>query len=213
MPVPVDEEIERVVEVVRALARRGLTVSIDTRNAATMAAALQAGARMVNDVSALRHDPDALEVVAQAGCDIVLMHSLGDPQTMQLDPRYRRACLDVYDHLALRIAACVSSGIPRERIAVDPGIGFGKHAAHSLDVLQHLSLLRGLGCPVLVGVSRKSFIAHEAGVADLPPAERLPGSLAAALAAVQRGASVLRVHDVPETVQALRVVAAVTSAA
>jgi dihydropteroate synthase len=212
LPVPVEEEIRRVVGVVKALAGRGLTVSIDTRNAATMAAALAAGARIVNDVTALRHDPDALRVVADAGCPVVLMHSQGEPQTMQVDPRYRRACLDVFDHLAERVAACLEAGIARERIILDPGLGFGKLAAHSLDVLQHLALLRTLGCPVLLGASRKSMIAKLSGQKDLPPAERLPGSLALAQAGVARGASIVRVHDVAETRQALALAGAVDTA-
>jgi dihydropteroate synthase len=212
-PVPVEEEIERVVGVVRALAVRGLAVSIDSRNARTMAAALDAGARIVNDVTALRHDPDSLAVVAQAGCQVVLMHSQGDPRTMQLDPRYGRACLDVFDHLEARVQTCEAAGIPRERIVLDPGVGFGKRALHSLDVLQHLSMLRTLGCEVLVGVSRKSFIAHVAGQKDLAPVDRLPGSLAAALAGVERGASIVRVHDVAQTRQALAMARAIGFAA
>jgi dihydropteroate synthase len=212
-PVPVDEEIERVVGVVRALAGHGLAVSIDSRNARTMAAALEAGARIVNDVTALRHDPDSLAVVAQAGCQVVLMHSQGDPRTMQVDPRYQRACLDVFDHLEARVQACEAAGIPRERIVLDPGVGFGKRAVHSLDVLQHLPMLRTLGCEVLVGVSRKSFIAHVAGQKDLAPVDRLPGSLAAALAGVERGASIVRVHDVAQTRQALAMARAIDFAA
>ncbi|WP_051329024.1 dihydropteroate synthase [Geminicoccus roseus] len=212
-PVPPAEEIERIVEVVRALSGHGCTVSVDTRNASTMAAALDAGATIVNDVTALRHDPAAMAVVAEGGCPVVLMHSQGEPRTMQADPRYQRACLDVFDHLEERIAACAAHGIGTERIILDPGIGFGKRAGHSLDVLQHLAMLRTLGCDLLVGVSRKSLIAHVAGDRNLAPTERVPGSLAAALAGVGRGASIIRVHDVAETRQALALARAVDVAA
>jgi dihydropteroate synthase len=212
LPVTPDEEIGRVVEVIRALAGAGHIVSVDTRHAATMRAALDVGATIVNDVTALRHDPAALGLVAEAGCDVVLMHSQGEPRTMQVDPHYTRACLDVFDHLEERVTACELAGIPRERITLDPGLGFGKRAAHSLDVLQHLALLRTLGCPILLGASRKSMIAHVVGDDRLPSEARLPGSLAAALAGLARGASVVRVHDVAETRQALMVARAIDRA-
>lgn len=211
LAVTAQDEIARIVGVVRGLAAQGLTVSVDTRNARTMAAALEAGARIVNDVTALRHDPEAMRVVAAAGCPVVLMHSQGDPRTMQLDPRYRRACLDVFDHLEERVAACEAAGISRDRITLDPGLGFGKRAQHSLDVLQHLALLRTLGCEILVGASRKSMIAHVMADKELAPSARVPGSLALALAGVQRGASIARVHDVAETRQALALFQAVDS--
>lgn len=211
-PVPVGEEIRRIEPVVAALAARGLTVSIDTRNAATMQAALAAGAAIANDVTALRHDSDALGVVAAAGCQVVLMHSRGDPLTMQRDPRYERACLDVFDHLAERIAACEAVGIPRERIILDPGIGFAKTLAHNLDILAHLALYRTLGCEVLLGVSRKMFVARIMGDGPLPASERVPGSIAAALAGAAQGATILRVHDVAATRQALAVQAAIGAA-
>jgi dihydropteroate synthase len=211
--VPPEEEMKRVVGVIAALASAGHRVSVDTRNAATMAAALDAGAQIINDVTALRHDPAALGLAANAGCTVVLMHSQGDPRTMQVDPRYERACLDVYDHLEERVLACELAGIPRERIVLDPGVGFGKRAVHSLDVLQHLAMLRALGCAVLIGASRKSLIAYVAGDKTLATADRLPGSIAAAIAGVQRGASMVRVHDVAETRQALAMMTAVDSAA
>jgi dihydropteroate synthase len=211
-PVAPAEEIKRISGVVRALAAAGHIVSVDTRNARTMRAALDAGATIINDVSALRHDPRALATVADAKCEVILMHSQGEPSTMHVDPQYERCCLDVFDHLEERIAACELAGIPRQRIMVDPGLGFGKRAAHSLDVLQHLCILRTLGCPVLVGASRKSMIAHIIGDHALPPEARLPGSLAAVLAALARGASIVRVHDVAETRQALMVARAIDRA-
>jgi dihydropteroate synthase len=202
VPVPEDEEIRRVVPVVRALAGDGILVSIDSRKAAVMRAAIEAGARMINDVSALRHDPKSLGVAATSGLSIVLMHSLGDPQTMQQDPRYERAALDVYDSLEGRIEACLAGGIARERLLIDPGIGFGKTLAHNLDLLHNLFLFRGLGLPVVLGTSRKSFIGRIAGD---PAAERGPGSIASALFGVLHGASIVRVHDVAAMHQALRI--------
>jgi dihydropteroate synthase len=211
-PVPPEIEIGRVLPVVAALAARGLVVSIDTRHAATMRAALAAGARIVNDVSALTHDPQSLEVVAEAGCDVVLMHAQGDPRTMQLDPRYDDAPLDVYDFLEARVRACFDAGIARERIMVDPGIGFGKTLEHNLQILRALAMYRGLGCRVLLGASRKSFIAKAVGAPGLAPDARLPGSIAAALAGFRAGIDVIRCHDVAETLQALRVADAIEAA-
>ncbi|HEX2528098.1 MAG TPA: dihydropteroate synthase [Geminicoccus sp.] len=211
-PVSPDEEVGRIVDVVRSLSVAGHIVSVDTRHAKTMKAALDAGATIVNDVTALRHDPLALALVAEAGCEVILMHSQGEPRTMQVDPHYDRACLDVFDHLEERVLACELAGIKRERITLDPGLGFAKRAVHSLDVLQHLSLFRTLGCPVLIGASRKSMIAHVVGDDALRPDARLPGSLAAALGGLARGASVVRVHDVTETRQALMVARAIDRA-
>jgi dihydropteroate synthase len=199
-PVDPAEEIRRVVPVVRALADRGATVSIDTRRAMVMTAAIAAGARVVNDVTALAGDPQSLGVVADAGVPVVLMHMQGEPQTMQADPRYVEAPLDIYDFFVGRLAACAGAGILPERIAIDPGIGFGKTVAHNLEVLDGLALFHGLGVPLLLGVSRKSFIGRLAGGA--PAKQRLPGSLAAGLAGLDRGVQILRVHDVAETVQA-----------
>ncbi len=210
-PVTEAEELRRVVPVVRALADQGARVSIDTRHPAVMAEALGAGAAIVNDVTALTGHPDSLALVAEAGVPVVLMHMQGEPQTMQASPRYDHAALDVFDYLAARVAACEEAGVARARIAVDPGIGFGKTLAHNLEILSHLSMFHGLGCPILLGVSRKSFIAKLAG--DLAPKERLPGSLAAALAGVKQGVQLLRVHDVAETAQALAVWRAVENAA
>jgi len=209
-PVSSEMEIARVLPVVRGLAAEGLVVSIDTRRAAVMRAALDAGARIVNDITALGGDAGSLAVVAGSGAPVVLMHMRGEPGTMQDDPRYVDAALDVFDSLQDRVAACERAGIPRGRIAVDPGIGFGKTLEHNLRILGLLGLYLGLGCPLLLGVSRKSFIGRlDRGAA---PDARLPGSLAAALAGVAAGAHILRVHDVAETRQALAVWRAIAEA-
>ena len=196
------EERARVLPVIRGLAAAGLRVSIDTRHAVTMAAALDAGAAIVNDVTALSHDPEAAALVAARGCPVVLMHMRGDFATMYERAVYADVAREVRDELAARIAACERAGIPRSNIAIDPGIGFAKTAEHSVAMLRGLDALRDLRCPIVVGVSRKSFIG---AMVDEPDAgRRLPGSLAAALFTLARGASILRVHDVAETVQALR---------
>ncbi|MGF1550198.1 MAG: dihydropteroate synthase [Sphingomonadaceae bacterium] len=203
-PVWEGDEIARVGPVVERLAAAGHAVSIDSRKAAVMEAALAAGAALVNDVSALTWDDRAAETVASAGVPVVLMHHRGTPETMQQAPRYDRpVALAVHDWLEERIEAAMAAGIDRERIIVDPGIGFGKTLAHNLALLNNLSLFHGLGCPLMLGASRKRMIgalSHEASVD-----ERLPGSLALALKGAGQGAQLLRVHDVPETVQALRV--------
>lgn len=205
--VPVPDEIARTAPVIAALA--GVApISIDTRKAPVAAAALQAGAGVVNDVSALLHDPAMAGVVAMAGAPVCLMHAQGTPQTMQADPRYDDVLLDVYDHLAARVAAAEAAGIPRDRILVDPGIGFGKTQAHNLALLARLSLFHALGCPILLGVSRKRFIGSIGQAAE--PKARMPGSVAVALAGVAQGAQVVRVHDVAETRQALALWQAVT---
>jgi dihydropteroate synthase len=202
-PVPVAEELRRVVPVVRGLAGKGAIVSIDTRHAAVMRAAIEAGARIVNDVTALAGDPDSMATVADSDVSVVLMHMQGEPKTMQRDPHYDDVVGEVRDYLAARIVACEAAGIARQRIAIDPGIGFGKTLAHNLALLNRLDALMSLGCPVLIGVSRKSFIAKASG--DAPAKQRLGGSLAAALAAVERGARIVRAHDVADTIQALKI--------
>jgi dihydropteroate synthase len=199
-PVAAEEEMRRVLPVVRALAGEGLLVSIDTRHAAVMRAALAAGARVVNDVTALTGDPESLAVAAESGAALVLMHMAGDPRTMQRDPRYADVALDVLDFLQRRIAACEAAGIARERIVVDPGIGFGKRDRHNFALLARLALFHATGCAVVLGASRKSFIGRLCGGG---PGERLGGSLAAALWAVGQGVQILRVHDVAETRQAI----------
>jgi dihydropteroate synthase len=202
-PVWEGDEIARVVPAIGRLAAAGVAVSIDTRKAAVMEAALAAGAGMVNDVSALGHDPASLAAMARATCPIVLMHHQGTPETMQKDPRYRDALLDVYDWLEARIEAAVAAGIDRARLLVDPGVGFGKALRHNLQVLNGLSMLHGLGLPIVLGASRKRTIGALTG--EAPVEQRLGGSLALALAGAAQGVQLLRVHDVFETVQALRV--------
>ncbi len=201
-PVAPDDEQRRVIPVVRALAEKGLCVSIDTRHAATMGAAIATGARIVNDVTALA-DPAALKTVAPTAVSVILMHMQGDPRTMQKDPTYVWAPGDVFDMLAGRLKACQGAGIAADRIAVDPGIGFGKTETHSAQILTHLALYHGLGCAVVVGASRKRLIA---AFSQGEPAEaRLPGSLSIALTAAEQGVQIVRVHDVKETRQALAV--------
>ncbi len=202
-PVPVDEERARVMPVVTALADDGIPVSIDTRRAAVMAEAIATGARVVNDVSALTSDPDALKVVAASDAGVILMHMQGAPETMQTAPRYDDVVLDVYDALADRVAVCEAAGIARSRICVDPGIGFGKTPAHNMALISSLAIFHGLGCAVAIGVSRKSFIDAFAGTSH--PKDRLAGSLAAMLVALGQGAHMVRVHDVAETVQAVAI--------
>jgi dihydropteroate synthase len=201
--VAIDEELARVVPVVEALAGAGVRLSIDTRHAAVMAAALDSGAAAVNDVTALAGDPESLATVAGRRCPAVLMHMLGEPQTMQENPVYAHAPTDVFRFLAGRVAACEAAGLPRGLLAVDPGIGFGKTVAHNLELLDHLALFHGLGCAVLLGVSRKSFIGRLSR--GEPAKSRMPGSIAAALAGLARGAQILRVHDVAEIRQAVAV--------
>jgi dihydropteroate synthase len=203
-PIGVDEELRRVIPVIAELARQvRVPISVDTRNAEVMRRAADVGGRMINDVAALGYDPDALRVAAELGLPVVLMHAQGDPRTMQLDPRYDDVVLDVYDWLEARIGACEAAGIARERIVVDPGIGFGKTLDHNLALLASLSIYHALGCPILVGASRKSFIGRLSGGA--PAGRRMPGSVAAALLGVAQGAHILRVHDVAATRQALAV--------
>jgi dihydropteroate synthase len=208
---PPAEEQARVLPVVRALAAAGVCVSIDTRNAATMAAALDAGAIIVNDVSALTYDPAAAPLVAARGCPVVLMHMRGDPATMNARAVYDDIAREVAAELAVCIAAAEQAGIGPEAIAIDPGIGFAKLAPHSLEMLRRLPELAALGRPILVGVSRKSFIGR---VGDEPdPQRRFPGSIAAGLFALSRGADILRVHDVAKTAQAIKLWTALTSRA
>lgn len=203
-PVFEGDEEQRVMAIVGPLAASGAAVSIDTRKAVIARLALGDGAGMVNDVSALTFDPRMAGIVAKAGCPVVLMHHQGDPQTMQTDPRYDGpVALAVYDWLAERIATAEAAGIMRERILVDPGIGFGKSVQHNLALINTLGLLHGLGCAVMVGASRKRTIGALSNEAAVD--RRLGGSLALALKAVEQGAQLVRVHDVFETVQALRV--------
>ena len=202
--VPAEEELRRVIPVIEGLrARTEARISIDTRKAEVMRQAAAAGADILNDVSALTHDADALSVAAETGLPVILMHAQGDPRTMNDNPQYSDVVLDVFDYLEGRIAACEAAGIPRAKIVADAGIGFGKHLHHNVAVLSALSLYHALGVPVLLGASRKKLIDH---ISDVPnPRDRVPGSIAAALAGVAQGMQIIRVHDVAATRQALDV--------
>jgi dihydropteroate synthase len=198
--VPVEDEIARVKNVIARLSTDHL-VSIDTRKAQVMSAALSAGARIVNDVSALGFDSASAGVVAAAKAPVILMHAQGEPKTMQLNPRYTDVVLDVYDGLAERVERAVAAGISRHNICVDPGIGFGKSFRQNLDLMAGLSLFHGLGVPVLAGLSRKGFVGAVTG--EKLAQDRVHGSVGGALQAAMQGVHVLRVHDVKATVQAL----------
>jgi dihydropteroate synthase len=199
--VSAEEELDRVGPVVEALAEGEAPVSIDTSKRAVAAAALDAGAEIVNDVTALRGDPELAALCAERGCGVVLMHMLGEPRTMQDDPRYVDVVDDVRAFLAERIESAVSEGIAEERIWVDPGIGFGKTVEHNLELLRRLGELRDLGRPIVVGTSRKSFIGKLTG-AEVD--DRLGGTVASSVLAHANGAEVLRVHDVGPVREALR---------
>lgn len=202
-PVSPAQEIARVAPVIRALAAAGVAVSVDTRNAATMAAALDAGARIVNDISGLRHDPAALALVAARRCPVILMHMRGSPATMNEEAQYADIVAEVTAELAGIRDAALAAGIARAAIALDPGFGFAKLGMQNVTLMHTLDRFRALGHPLLVGVSRKRFIGELAGEPDA--ARRDPGSIAAALFSARHGAAILRVHDVRGTVQALRV--------
>ena len=198
-----DEEISRVVPVIRELASKGHVVSIDTRHAGVMEAAIEAGAAIINDVTGLEGDERSMEVAAASGKPVMLMHMQGEPGTMQAAPKYDCAVLDIYDYLLDRIESCERAGISRDRICIDPGIGFGKTLSHNLELLSRLAIFHGLGCPILLGTSRKSFIGKIDPKAD--PKQRLGGSIASAVNGWRHGVQMIRVHDVPETVQAISV--------
>jgi dihydropteroate synthase len=204
-----EEELARVLPIVEALARDGALVSVDTMKPGVMRAAIDAGASMVNDVRALQAE-GALEVVAASGVAVCLMHMRGEPRSMQEAPRYDDVVAEVREFLAARAVACEAAGIEREGIALDPGFGFGKTVAHNLQLLASLSLIAALGYPVVAGLSRKSTLGALTGRG---PEERTAASIAATLAAVERSASIVRVHDVRETVDALKVWGAIGEAA
>jgi len=212
-PVGEDEEAARTLPLIAALrARWAGPISIDTMKPAVARAAVAAGATMWNDVSALSHAPDSLSVAAELGCQVVLMHMKGAPKTMQDDPRYDDVVAEVTAHLAARAAAAVAAGVARDRIWLDPGLGFAKTTAHNLTLTARLEALVALGFPILYAASRKRMIQGVDATA-LDAADRLGGSLALALEAARRGARMVRVHDVRETVQALQLQAAVEGAA
>jgi dihydropteroate synthase len=206
-PVSVEDELSRVLPVIEALADAGVPLSIDTVKPDVMRRAIAAGASIVNDIAALQ-EPGALEAVAATNAGVVLMHMQGTPQTMQAEPQYTNVVAEVAEFLAARIAATRAAGIGLERIAVDPGFGFGKLLVHNLTLLRDLGHLLELGCPLLIGLSKKSMFK---GMGNLPAAERKAASIAGALLAVQNGAAILRVHDVAATREALAVWAAVNS--
>ena len=204
--VSIEEEQNRILPVIKGIKDQApdAVISVDTRNADTMKRAIGAGADIINDVSALTHDKEALDVVASAeNVSVMLMHMQGTPETMQDKPTYDNVVDEVYAYLEGRIEVCESAGIERDRIAVDPGIGFGKSLEDNLELLKNLDKFHGLGCAVLLGASRKSFI--EKIVPDTPTDERLAGSIAAAIQGLEEGVQIFRVHDVKETKQAFAV--------
>ena len=213
-PVVEDQEIARVVPLIRAIrAESGVAISIDTMKPVVARAAVAAGATIWNDVTALRHAPQSLAMAAALGCDVVLMHMQGEPGTMQAEPRYDEVVAEVVDFLATRAEAAMASGVLRERIWLDPGVGFGKHMIdHNLPLLAGLDRIVALGFPVLLGASRKQFISALDG-GNRPANQRLGGSIAAALAGAAAGVAAVRVHDVRETAQALKVWSAIGRAA
>lgn len=208
--VPVEAEISRVEPVIAAIRNElDVPISIDTRKAEVARAAVGAGACLVNDVSGFTFDPALAPYCVEAGLPICIMHAQGGPETMQNNPRYDDVLLDVYDFLAAQVAMLTEAGIPRNQIIVDPGIGFGKNITHNLALLNRISLFHALGCPILLGASRKGFIRVIAKADD--PHARAPGSVAVALAGWAQGVQISRVHDVEETRQALDLARAVTT--
>ncbi len=211
-PVPADVEIARLVPLIEAIrAESDIVISVDTMKPRVARAAMAAGATIWNDVTALRHEAASLETAAELGCEVVLMHMQGEPRTMQHEPYYDDVVAEVRDFLAARAEAAMAAGVARERIWLDPGVGFGKHMLrHNLPLMAGLGQIVALGFPVLLGASRKSFIGALSGGA--PPDRRVGGSIAAAIAGAEAGVAAVRVHDVAETVQALAVWAAIRQA-
>jgi dihydropteroate synthase len=206
-PVSVEEEIRRVVPVVERLSKQmAVPISIDTTKSEVAQRAIEAGASIINDVSGFMRDPRMLSVAANGKSGLVIMHTKGTPQTMQRHPRYHDLIGEIHRFLSERIDAAVSHRIPRNRIVVDPGIGFGKTANHNLKILHRLGDFSDLGVPLLVGPSRKSFIGR---ILDLPPSERLEGTAAAAAIAVFQGARIIRIHDIKPLVRVVRVAEAI----
>jgi len=201
-PVSVQAEIDRVLPIIESLVGQGAVISTDTRRVDVMRAALAAGASIVNDVTALS-EPGAIEMVLDAGASAILMHMQGSPQTMQADPYYHHAPYEVASYLAKRVEDCEQLGLLRDRIAIDPGIGFGKSDAHNFAILNTLGMLHGIRTPIVLGVSRKSFIGRTVGASSTD--DRLPGTIAATLHAVDQNVQIHRVHDVTEIKQALRI--------
>jgi dihydropteroate synthase len=208
--VGLEEELRRVIPVIEEVKKRlPVPLSIDTYKAQVASRAIDAGAEAVNDISGLRFDPEMGGLVAGRGVPVFLMHIQGTPRTMQIDPHYENVVEEILASLRESVAQALAAGVPEDRIAVDPGIGFGKSARHNLVILKNLRAFKRLGRPVLIGVSRKSFIGR---VLDLPEEERLEGSIAATAAAVLQGVDILRTHDVGATVRATRLIEAIQSA-
>jgi dihydropteroate synthase len=203
VPVSITDEIARIQPVIAALAAEGAVISADTRNAATMAAALDAGARIINDISGLKHDSASARLLAARGCSVILMHMRGSPATMNCLAHYGDLVADVITELSATRDAALVAGIGAESIALDPGLGFAKRGPQNIKLLNATRQLAALGHPLLIGLSRKKFIGEAGGEPDT--SKRMPASIAAGLYAIAQGAHILRVHDVPETVQALRV--------
>ncbi|MCB1651443.1 MAG: dihydropteroate synthase [Alphaproteobacteria bacterium] len=221
--VDIESEIRRVVPVIKELkadaVQNNVRISIDTRNAKTMEAALDAGADIINDISALTHDPQSVHVAASAKKPVILMHMRGTPQTMQGNPQYNNVVEDIIDYFKTRISFCETHRIDESLLILDPGIGFGKTLEHNLLILRNIKKFHALGCPLLLGTSRKSFIAalsqKEAHnePENTPPNERLGGSISSALWGLSQGVQILRVHDVKETLQAIKIYRAISAAA
>lgn len=211
LPVPPDEQIQRICPVIWTLARQlDIPISVDTTSAAVAQAALEAGASVINDVSALRFDPEMAPLAARTGAPVILMHMLGDPRTMQDNPTYTDVIQEIKQFLAERIEFALAAGIDRSKIIIDPGIGFGKTVEHNLLLLKKLCDLCALDVPILIGPSRKSFIGKVLGIEK--PADRLFGTAAAVVACVHAGAQIIRVHDVKEMSQVVRLAAAIRGA-
>ena len=208
--IEIEEEIARVVPVIEGLKGKAPWISIDTRNAQTMEAALKAGANCINDISALTHESRSIDVAAEAQVPVFLMHSQGTPQDMQDNPNYNNVIEDIFEYLKTRIQACDTHRIDANLLIADPGIGFGKTLEHNLLLLRNIKRFQDLGVPILLGASRKSFIGKISN--DEPADERIPGSIAAALYGYSQGVNIFRVHDVKETVQALKTYEAISSA-
>ena len=210
-PVAAEEELRRVIPVIHGLRERSIAIpiSIDTSKASVAAAAIEAGASLVNDVTALRADPEMAGVVAGAPVDVCLMHMQGEPRTMQENPRYGDVVSEVKSFLEERMAAAMAAGIQEDRILLDPGIGFGKNVAHNVELLRRLGEIAELGRPVLVGPSRKRFLGTLTGGREVQ--ERLPATIAACVVALEHGAAIFRVHDPAPVRDALRVAAATVS--
>ena len=200
LPVKPEIEIKRLKPIILGLKNKKLNISIDTRNSLTMKFALDNGVKIINDVSALNHDPESINVIKASKCLLVLMHMQGNPQTMQKEPKYNFAPRDIYYFLKKKIMKCEKNGIKKKRIIIDPGIGFGKTSKHNIQILQNLRIFHKLGCNILVGLSRKRLISDLSNKEK--PADRLPGTIAANQYALEQGVDIIRVHDVKEALQA-----------